>query len=205
VRTGRTAAWLLCALAIGVAEIAGARLIAQRATAPAMEPWTGADADAIVWSATRRLEWEDFKAPAPTGGVEGAHTVYQLTYETRCRGNAFQYMVAAVFLPHQSWVKATVRRDEKESARVLQHERTHFDISEAYARRIRKYFTELYNPCRQPDEQVQEFVDRYVTEESEAQKRYDDETRFGLAPDHQRLWDHDIAATLKSLAAFTAK
>ena len=47
---------------------------------------------------------------------------------------------------------------------------------------MRKFFKELYNPCGVVDERLRESVERFVQEEAEAQRRYDDETGFGLKP-----------------------
>jgi hypothetical protein len=200
-----TVAVVMCALVAGCASHAAppASLQAPARVEPAAAP-PAADTP-IAWSATRPLIWDDFKAEAPEGGVEGAHTVYLLSYESRCRGDAFQFFVAAVFLPYQSWVKTSVLRDEKESARVLQHERTHFDITEVHARRMRKYFSELYNPCRQTEEYIRGFIDRYVQDEAILQKRYDSETRYGLSPEYQRIWDHNVKTMLDGLANFAEK
>jgi hypothetical protein len=110
--------------------------------------------------------------------------------------------VAALFLPARSWVKRHVLSSPRESARVLQHEQTHFDLTEVYARRMRRFFTELYNPCGLLDERLRESVDRFVKEEADAQRRYDDETGYGLKPDRQDAWTRDVAGMLAALGTF---
>lgn len=89
-----------------------------------------------------------------------------------------------------------------ERVRVLGHEQTHFNLTEVYARRMRKYFAELYEPCRQSDEQLRASVDRFVREEAAAQQRYDDETQYGLAAARQAAWDRDVSEMLASLDRF---
>ena len=156
----------------------------------------------MAWSLARPLTWADFEGTPPTGGVEGARTVYELSYESRCRGLTFQFQVTAIFLPEQSWVRRRVLADRDESSRVLRHEQTHFDLTEVYARRMRKYFAELYNPCGQPEDQLSTSVDRFVKEEASAQQRYDEETENGLSVNRQRMWDRDVAGMLASLSGF---
>jgi hypothetical protein len=156
----------------------------------------------IPWSANRPLTWDDFRGPAPLDGVEGARTVYLLSYESRCRGIDFTFSVTAVVLPSRSWVKPRVLSTPAESARILQHEQTHFNLTEVYARRMRRFFRELYNPCGLIDERLKESVERFVQEEADAQRRYDDETGYGLKPQVQERWDRDIATMLTELAAF---
>jgi predicted secreted Zn-dependent protease len=111
--------------------------------------------------------------------------------------------VTAVVLPLRSWVKPHVPTSPGESARILRHEQTHFDLTEVYARRMRKFFTELYNPCGLEDDRLKESVERFGSEEADAQRRYDEQTRYGLTEVAQRRWDRDVAEMLESLAAFT--
>jgi hypothetical protein len=156
----------------------------------------------IPWAANRPLTWEDFRGPAPLEGAEGARTVYLLSYQSRCRGVDFTFGVTAVVLPSRSWVKPRVLTSAAESARVLRHEQTHFNLTETYARRMRKFFKELYNACGLVDERLRESVERFVQEEAEAQRRYDDETGFGLKPQAQDRWDREVADMLTTLAPF---
>ena len=156
----------------------------------------------IPWSADRPLTWDDFRGVAPVGGVEGARTVYLLSYEWRCRGVDFTYGVRAVVLPLRSWAKPHVLASPAESRRVLGHEQTHFNLTETYARRMRKFFKELYNPCGLPEEQMRESAERFVRDEGEAQRRYDEETGYGLKAQPQGRWDRDVAESLANLAAF---
>lgn len=155
-----------------------------------------------TWSATDRLVWAEFLGTAPVTGIEGARTVYELRYASRCHGTAFTFDVTAVFLSEQSWVKADVLASPRESARVLQHEQTHFDLTEVYARRMRKYFRELYDPCGQPEATIDAAIDRFVREEAEAQQRYDDESGYGLVAARQQAWTERVAEWLAGLASF---
>jgi len=128
--------------------------------------------------------------------------VYELIYEWQCRGTAFQFAVTADFLPGRSWVKPSVVLSQSESARVLGHEQTHFNVTEVFARRMRKYFTELYSPCAASEDVLRTAVDRYVSDEAAMQKRYDDDTRYGLDPNRQRMWDRDVLEMLQALDRF---
>jgi hypothetical protein len=159
----------------------------------------------IAWSLNRPLTWDDFRATPPTDGEEQAKTVYLLSYESRCRGQDFNVDVTAIMLPSQSWVKPFVRATVAGSARVLRHEQTHFNLTEVHARRMRRYFKELYNACGLPDERLREAVDRFVREESEAQGRYDRETQYGRNDLAQKRWDQDVADMLSSLATFSSE
>lgn len=186
-----------CAPALRPADPRPAASLAFRA--PFQSPATASE---LAWSSSRPLTWEDFRGKPPTDGEEQARTVYLLSFESRCRGVEFTFNVTALMLPTQSWVKPFVQATQAGGVRVLRHEQTHFDLTEIYARRMRRFFKDLYDPCGQPDERLREAVDRYVKEESDAQGRYDSETQYGRNDQAQARWDHDVSEMLSSLAAF---
>jgi hypothetical protein len=47
-------------------------------------------------------------------------------------------------------------------------------------------------------------VERFVQDEAEAQRRYDEETGYGLKLQPQARWDRDIAEMLLKLDAYSA-
>ena len=158
--------------------------------------------EALRWSAARPLAWTDFRGTAPSGGMEGAQTAYGLFYGLRCTRDVFQFQVTTGFLPRDSWVKPSVLASADESRRTLVHEQTHFDLSEVYARRMRRYFADLFRPCDQPLDRWRTVAEKFVRDESSAQDRYDDETRHGLIADRQRTWTADVTDQLKALEKF---
>jgi hypothetical protein len=162
-----------------------------------------AERHAVPWSAIRRLSWPDFRGAAPTGGVEGAQTAYGLFYGLRCTRALFQFEVVTGFLPAESWVKPSVLASPDESRRTLEHEQTHFDLAEVYARRMRRYFTDLVQPCSQSLDRWRSVAERYISDEATAQDRYDDETRHGLIPARQQAWNKEVADQLQELGKFS--
>jgi hypothetical protein len=120
----------------------------------------------------------------------------------RCQGQAFQFLVVAAVLPHESWVKPRVLADPAENRRTLGHEQTHFNLTEVYARRMRKYFAEFINPCTASGDLLKTSAERLVRDESAAQALYDLETQHGLAPTRQKAWDTDVSEMLTSLKKF---
>ena len=156
----------------------------------------------MPWSGSRLLAWSDFQGGAPTGGDENARTVYNLSFESRCRGDEFTFTVTALFFPAESWVKPQVLADRVAAVRVLEHEQTHFNLTEVYARRMRRYFAGLYNPCGQTDAAINAAVERFAREEGEAQQRYEAETNHGLIANRQVASDSDVSEMLASLSAF---
>ena len=158
--------------------------------------------DALGWSATRRLSWTDFQGIAPARGDESALTAYSLFHGATCTGKAFEFRVVAAFLPRQSWVRPAVLANPATSSRTLRHEQTHFDLSEVHARRMRRYFAELFEPCMKTAEELGALAQRFVREEAAAQRRYDEETNHGRVARKQTEWDTEVGRQLASLGKF---
>lgn len=157
--------------------------------------------EAIVWSETRRLTWDDFRA-RPIRELDGARSA--LNYRTRvgCRNQRLHFRILAVFLPAQSSVTYRIISSGLASRVGLAHEQLHFDLAEVYARRIRRMYAELPDPCPRSDEALEALADPLFREAADAQRRYDDYTRFGESEARQLEWGKRIAADLAELKAW---
>ena len=161
-----------------------------------------AAAEAIPWS-DRPLTWKEFRGTPPADpGDEGARTAYSLFYGARCTGRRFQFRVLAAVLPRLSWVTAAVLKNPALSARSLRHEQTHFNLSEVHARRMRKYFAELPQPCTHSEAELNALAQRLVRAEATAQSSYDQETNYGRTAAKQSEWEAETARQIESLAAY---
>jgi len=159
--------------------------------------------EAVQWSASRPLTWDDFQAVPPTGDPERvAETAYTVLHAINCRGKIFQSRVVAAFLPRQSWVRPSVRANPSQSVRSLSHEQTHFNLTEVYARRIRRYFAELTDPCLKSEREIEAQADQLIREESAAQRRYDDETSHGRIGAKQSEWDTETVRQIANLQRY---
>ena len=196
---GICAAWLVLS-AVGTAEPRGqsaGRVTLSDILRERMEP-----AGAVSWSSTRRLTWSDYRGAPILSGDEGAHTAYSLFSAARCSQDRFEFIAIAAILPSQSWVRPAVVSDAGLSRAALQHEQTHFDLTETYARRMRKYFEELYDPCARSEAELDGQAQRYVTAEATMQSRYDEETSNGRIADKQAAWDAEVVRQLASLGRY---
>jgi hypothetical protein len=155
----------------------------------------------IPWSAGRVLTWSDFLGPPDVGSDAAAMTVYSISFASECTGPAFSFEVASTFLPDRSWVKAGVILNATQSALSLQHERTHFDVSELSARRLRHTLGALADACARPAAEINGLVSRLIGEDAETQRRYDRETLFGTAGRRQAQWDDFVRKELARTAA----
>ncbi len=157
--------------------------------------------DAIAWSATRKLTWQDFKGKA-VNDLDGARSAVNTAMAAGCREGGLQYRVVTQFLPRQSWVTYRITSSGLASRAGIDHEQIHFDLAEVYARRIRKMYAELRDPCPKSDEALSAMADRLLRELSDIQRRYELETRSGENGTRQADWSKRVAADLAALDAF---
>jgi hypothetical protein len=169
---------------------------------PAEEPLRIAP-ESIIWSAERRLRWDDFGGRPDPMSDASAMTVYLLSYDGTCVGNVFDRRVFSAFLPDQSWVRTNVLLARSDVSRyALAHEQTHFDLSEVSARRMRRALAALADPCSMTDEALHAIVDPFIREDFTRQRRYDTETLNGSNIAWQRDWEMRVERELRELAAF---
>ena len=153
---------------------AAAVLLASSALASAQAPAAGEEV--IVWSATRTLDWKDFKAKPEGGALGGARIAISHNYSIGCRDGVLQARVQAVMVPAMSWVTYRIQASGLASRVGLRHEQLHFDLAEVYARRVRKLLRELPNPCSHADDELNAMAERVIKEHWDQQRRYEVQT-----------------------------
>jgi hypothetical protein len=155
-------------------------------------------AGSFVWSPTRPLTWSDFRGRPNMTSPMTATSSYVIGYEARCVGDTFSFRVESHFLPTQSWVKPEHLLD-RASERTLQHERTHFDLSEVQARRARQGLAALASPCALPDDARDNLMRPYLKDDAGVQAQYDRETVHGTQLAKQGQWDEQVRRWLREL------
>jgi predicted secreted Zn-dependent protease len=115
-----------------------------------------------------------------------------------------QVRVQTLFLPDKSWVAQRILTSGLASRVGIRHEQVHFDLAEVYARRMRKLFRELRDPCRHSDAALVEMAEQVLKELGTAQRRYDIDTENGQLEAKQNDWERNVAGELKALAAFAS-
>ena len=159
----------------------------------------------IVWSATRKLDWKDFRSKPPPNTLAGALSAISHDYAVGCRDQALQLRVQTIFVPGRSWVTYRIVSSGLASRVGIRHEQIHFDLAEVYTRRIRKMFRELRDPCPRSDAELAGMVEQIIKEHWTAQRRYDTETENGQLEARQNDWEKRIAAELTALAPFAER
>ncbi|HXU27664.1 MAG TPA: DUF922 domain-containing protein [Bacteroidia bacterium] len=163
--------------------------------------FTGDDKkDLILWSSAYKLQWQDFK-----GNVQGGSTLKAMTWSTieletkKIDANGIVLNISASFIKNQSWRQKNFSDDF-----VLKHEQTHFDITEVYARKLRKKLSETkFSSTKQAQQQIQSIYNELFRESSGEQKKYDAETKHSINKEEQEKWNKNIENELQSLNSFT--
>jgi hypothetical protein len=157
----------------------------------------------IVWSATRKLTWDDFKGnPKPISNTNVAAVSY-------C-GFGFQSNRVTMFKKLKIYSKTIfdcklswVRPDQIERKDLLEHEQTHFDLCEVYSRILRKKIEEknltVFNLNNEADAIFKEIYALYL----DRQELYEKETNYGLDRQKQIEWTIKVEKELTELNAYS--
>lgn len=118
--------------------------------------------------------------------------------QLECRDGALEIRVEAEFYVNSSWVKAG-----RKSVELLRHEQGHFDLTEVYARKMKKAIREARIGCaddHQAEAAGKKIFDRLDQEWEKAEKQYDAETRDGTDLVKQKEAVERIARDLADLS-----
>jgi len=162
--------------------------------------FSGAHTQPIAWNKDRLLTWEDFKAK-PTGKMfEAAKSTFEIKfkYQGAYKENelVFEFEVNPVFLPEDSWYN-----HERATNELLNHEQLHFDITELFARKMRKRLRGAAYSQDNYDSEIKALYKKTITELNNYRSVYNSETFFGAKPDKQQIWNDKVATALQELSA----
>lgn len=156
--------------------------------------------DSVFWSEDAKLKWSDFKGAVPFGdlGIKKAASSLEIVAE----GVEFYldsipvFKIEAIFIKTESW---TILKTED----LLKHEQGHFDITEIYARKLRKIYCEL-NKKKVADFNIYgQAFEKINSELHETHKFYDKEVYF--IPENQIKWSEKISNELTELEEYKLK
>jgi len=130
-----------------------------------------------------------------------AVTVSNLTYAAAAiTDRSASIKVVAEFNPNESWTRYP-KMERQEIA--LDHEKRHFDITEIYARKIRKALaTGQFTPRHFMDAMDNLFKDLTSQHRAE-QKKYDHETMHSMDAAQQKKWNKWIDEQLEELSDYS--
>jgi hypothetical protein len=146
----------------------------------------------IIWNINRNISWEDFSIDLEKdfdsklhAGV-GSNILILSKGVKRCGDLKF----IAIFDKKKSWVAF-------KSKNLLKHEKLHFDITELYARKLRKYFAKEENYDLNDSFTCQNVVYSFLDDLRDLQHLYDEETKHGIIAIKQDEWNKKIKDMLE--------
>ncbi|MGI9545608.1 MAG: DUF922 domain-containing protein [Flavobacteriaceae bacterium] len=152
--------------------------------------------DGVLWSPDKKLVWSDFKGQPQSNSRIAAVTASGLSYKfssmERDGYYEVEYTVSTFFYPEQSWYQAHMC-DEV----VLGHEQLHFDISELFARKMRRIMDGT-RFTKNVKSEVNAIYKNTIEELTAFQDRYDQETNFSMNKEAQLIWNKAIKEALKN-------
>tara|TARA_R110002167_G_scaffold359094_2_gene575521 strand:+ start:238 stop:738 length:501 start_codon:yes stop_codon:yes gene_type:complete len=149
--------------------------------------------EVIPWSHEARLSWADFKGK-PTNTRAAAVTSSGITYRfsSVSKGDevVLEYEVDTHFYPNKSWYQPAMC-----DAVILQHEQLHFDITEIYARMMRKRLQDT-KFTKNVKSEIFAIYKEITSALNRFQNLYDKETDFSRDLEQQDLWTVKIETAL---------
>lgn len=155
-----------------------------------------AQEEEVLWRPELHLEWSDFKGEPRSSSRIAAVTASGISYTFNALEKdgyyEVDYTVNAYFYPNQSWY-----RPEMCDEVILSHENLHFDITELFARKMRRIMadTQFTDNVRA---EIKTIYQQIIKELSAFQDRYDKETNFSRDRAAQMVWNKEIAAALSN-------
>jgi hypothetical protein len=156
---------------------------------------------ALKWTQHPALSWDDFKGRARrTAGEPSAVTDTGFRVQLECHEAALDIRVEVEFYPNSSWVKPG-----RKSLELLKHEQGHFDLTELYARKMRKAIRDAKIGCE--DDRTAEADGKRIFAQldrdwEKSEKQYDAETMDGTDLVRQAEASAKIAKELAGLGSY---
>jgi hypothetical protein len=145
----------------------------------------------IRWNACKKINWTDFKGSPPNISEFKANTFSSVECEYGNSDTCLFYSVQTFFHEEGSWYIDSTQE-------LLEHERGHFNISEIYARKIRKYLR-INLGKGISDDKINKAINLLQAEKNKYQGLYDKETDYSKKVIKQREWSSKINNQLKEL------
>ncbi len=155
------------------------------------------ETEILYWGQTGKLTWEDFSGEPRFDFEE----IFALTSSgimdyKGCKDGIINYSIKSYFEKKESWVKKEARTEYH-----LAHEQLHFDITELYARKLRKLLSTMEFKCGE-EQNFEKFIAATLENWYNEQKNYDIITRHSVDRAKQIEWEYRIKMELSLLEDF---
>jgi hypothetical protein len=156
------------------------------------------DNEYICWNENYKLSWNDFKGVVDTSSWVTANSKITISYYTDFCGNKIIFTIKVIFIKNESWVKPGA----KNPLTLLQHEQGHFDLTEVFARKLRKAIGQSKFTDRDYSQQIAKLFEGLNNECNKENDKYDMETNFSMDSTNQTKWLVLIRTELKKNKRF---
>jgi len=156
--------------------------------------------DTIYWSEDYKLTWNDFKGQ-PDYNIQSISALSSsgLMHSKGCKNGKIIYEVLSYFEKRESWVKAEAYTDHH-----LKHEQIHFDITELFARKLRRALSEQEFICGQ-EVAFENYVSKFIKDWHQVQHNYDSTSRHSINREVQAEWSQRIEIELLLLDEYRSR
>lgn len=146
----------------------------------------------IEWS-EKKLTWEDFREDNTTEkyykkAAARISSTIRVRRSDTISNNRMTVRIHAVMRPYHSWV----RKRAVGNGKVLAHEQDHFEITELFARKLRKALSEATFSGSNYPQKMEKLIKQFRKDLSSMQYQYDEETSHGANEQLQRWWHYFI-------------
>lgn len=154
--------------------------------------------DTIVWKKDSLLSQNDFKGKGHGRSGAAGYTTSSIFIYTNEVNGQLVFEVQALFIKSKSFLV-------ENSEYVLRHEQLHFDITELYARKLRKMVSDKdFRKVSNMQSVIQNMYSKIVEQWQKDEQRYDDETTHGINAARQKEWVDNIHAQLAAFDAYSS-
>lgn len=155
-------------------------------------PWQPIPSEKLAWSEHRTLTWDDFRGKPPKSTSFEAQSHCEMDASLDFEYDVVRYEVRCYFRPNEAWTKTN-------DSYILHHEQLHFDLTEVYARKLRKAFSETPVTMANVGATFRNLVKKYNRALEAEQDRYDRETDHSIDQEAQAEWNELIPQWLEDL------
>lgn len=153
----------------------------------------GQRCDSIEWSKRHDLKWKYFKGKPDKKIKATALSEPHIFFEYTTIANTAKFRFSCNFSTCHSWLKG------KGTDNLLQHEQTHFDISEYYKRVLVKEIIDNKYSNKDLAVRVNEISKQILKIRKETDELYDGETNHSINEEQQKEWTKKIRKLIKKM------
>lgn len=155
----------------------------------------------ILWSVDRPLTWADFKGPVNKTNKHQAAMIATgvfMELESNDDNDSLIVVVKAIAYKRDSWKDKSAVSDY-----LLNHEQLHFNITELYARMLRKEIGNLSLFGNKLINEINKLYKNNMKKLRIRQNLYDSETNHSLDQEQQSHWNQMISDELECYKTWT--